>query len=93
MRLRLVSSDQFCSLVYTLSHVYFVGCVYNRNFDASWALCQDYSIASVWAVPFVMASLPLFVRFVQSIKRYADSRLVTHLINVSHAIRNHIDCR
>ncbi|EPQ52134.1 hypothetical protein GLOTRDRAFT_80314 [Gloeophyllum trabeum ATCC 11539] len=32
-------------------------------------------------MPFVLASLPLFVRLVQSVKRWYDSRLITHLIN------------
>jgi len=32
-------------------------------------------------VAFVLASLPLSIRFIQSVKRYADSGLVTHLIN------------
>lgn len=35
-----------------------------------------------WGVAFLLASLPLLVRLVQSVKRYVDSGLVTHLINV-----------
>ena len=38
---------------------------------------------SPFGIPFLLSSLPLFVRAVQSVKRYADSKLYTHLINVS----------
>lgn len=31
----------------------------------------------------MVGALPLLVRAVQSVKRWVDSRLVTHLINVS----------
>ncbi|GLB42048.1 putative EXS family protein [Lyophyllum shimeji] len=34
-----------------------------------------------WPAAFFLASLPLLVRLVQSVKRYYDSGLVTHLIN------------
>jgi len=32
-------------------------------------------------VSFVLAMLPLLARLVQSVRRYADSKLITHLIN------------
>lgn len=73
-------SDQFCSLVFTLSNLYFVGCAYSKGFDERWSQCIG---TRAWGVPFVLAALPLLVRFVQSIKRWVDSKLVTHLINVS----------
>ncbi|KAF9010010.1 EXS family-domain-containing protein, partial [Cyathus striatus] len=71
--------DQFCSLVFTLSNLYLIGCVYNRGFDENWRKCGASS--SYWPVIFILAVLPLIVRLVQSIKRYADSKLITHLIN------------
>ena len=37
----------------------------------------------LWGVPFLIGSLPLVARLVQSIRRYVDSGLYTHLINVS----------
>jgi hypothetical protein len=94
-------SDQYCSLVYTLSNIYFLGCVYlgepgggigteslpspDFAFDATWKHCTTTSPGSkVWVVPIIFALLPLLIRLVQSIKRYADSKLVTHLINVGH---------
>ncbi|KAH8084370.1 EXS family protein/ERD1/XPR1/SYG1 family protein [Cristinia sonorae] len=44
--------DQFCSLIFTLSNLYFIPC-----------------------------SLPLLSRAIQSLRRYHDSKLFTHLIN------------
>ena len=73
-------SDQFCSLVFTISNFYFLGCAYSGGFDAHWVKCMT---PARWGVPFVLASLPLLARLVQSIRRWADSKLVTHLINVS----------
>ena len=35
---------------------------------------------------FVIGTLPLTIRVVQSIKRYYDSRLVTHLVNVRASV-------
>ena len=35
-----------------------------------------------WGIAVLLAALPLLVRLVQSVKRFADSGLVTHLINV-----------
>ena len=71
--------DQFCSLVFTLSNLYLIGCAYTGGFDERWSKCLA---TKQWGVPFVLASLPFLSRFVQSIRRWADSKLVTHLINV-----------
>lgn len=49
----------------------------------NWQRCT--ASTPLWGVPFVLASLPLLARAVQSVKRYYDSRLFTHLINVSFA--------
>lgn len=57
------------------------GCIYIGGFQQDWSTCSGRS--GQWPVAFVLASLPLFIRLVQSIKRYTDSGLVTHLINVS----------
>ena len=74
-------SDQFCSLVFTLSNLFFVACAYSEGLDADWRKCT--SEHKLWGIPFLLAALPLLVRTVQSVKRWFDSRLVTHLINVS----------
>lgn len=97
-------SDQFCSLVFSLSNIYFIGCVYTGGhsgdigtesvhghskhfrFGEKWRRCTTPGKgSSVWALPFILAMLPLLVRFVQSVKRYADSKLLTHIINVSRS--------
>ncbi|OCB90034.1 EXS family protein/ERD1/XPR1/SYG1 family protein [Sanghuangporus baumii] len=70
--------DQFCSLIFTLSNLYFVGCVYGERWEDSFIKC---SVSIHWGVPFAVGILPLVARAVQSVKRYADSHLYTHLIN------------
>lgn len=72
--------DQFCSLVFTLSNLTLIGCVYSQGFDAEWRKCG--SASRLWPLAFVLAVLPFLVRFIQSIRRYVDSKLTTHLINV-----------
>ncbi|KAI0760360.1 EXS-domain-containing protein [Fomes fomentarius] len=72
--------DQFCSLIFTLSNLYFVGCVYATGIDSNWRRCTT-NAGPRWGVAFLLASLPLLARLVQSIKRYVDSGLTTHLIN------------
>lgn len=73
--------DQFCSLAFTLSSFWTLGCAYNNEWKSdTWALC---GMSNHWLTPFVLSCLPSLARFVQCIKRYADSGLYTHLINVS----------
>ena len=77
------SSDQFCSLAFTLSNLYFTFCAYRHDFQPTvWERCGTQSRTG-WLVSFVLAMLPLLARLVQSVRRYADSKLITHLINVS----------
>ena len=71
--------DQFCSLVFTLSNLYFVACVYRGDFIEGSQRCKP---SRAWPIMFFLSALPSIVRLVQSLKRYADSRLITHLINV-----------
>ncbi|KAF9525090.1 EXS family-domain-containing protein, partial [Crepidotus variabilis] len=71
--------DQLCSLSFTLSNLYPFACVYARGFPTSVGQCG--TGGSRWGVAYVLAALPLFIRLVQSIRRYTDSKLVTHLIN------------
>ncbi|KAK7686014.1 hypothetical protein QCA50_010825 [Cerrena zonata] len=78
-QLRVHLRDQFCSLVFTLSNLFFVACAYSDGLDVDWHKCTSQN--RYWGIPFVLASLPLLVRAVQSVKRWFDSRLVTHLIN------------
>ncbi|KAJ7158188.1 EXS-domain-containing protein [Mycena crocata] len=71
--------DQFCSLVFTLSNLFVVFCVYAEGFNSEWRSCASRS--RFWPVAFFLGTLPFLVRLVQSIKRYTDSGLNTHLIN------------
>ncbi|CDO74587.1 hypothetical protein BN946_scf184583.g14 [Trametes cinnabarina] len=73
--------DQFCSLVFTLSHLYYVGCVYAIGIDETWRYCTT-NPGPRWGIAFLVGTLPLLVRLVQSVKRWVDSRLITHLINM-----------
>ncbi|PBK68704.1 EXS-domain-containing protein, partial [Armillaria solidipes] len=70
--------DQFCSLIFTLSNVYLFFCSYAKGFD-QWRQCGAGS--KHWPIIFVLAILPLLSRLIQSVRRYADSHLITHLIN------------
>lgn len=72
--------DQFCSLVFTLSNLYMLVCVYVQGFQGDWnAICTTRS--SAWPVASALTALPLLIRLAQSIRRYAGSGLITHLIN------------
>lgn len=81
--------DQFCSLTYSLANFYFVGCFYSRYFpyaphsngsstSEAWTTCGT---QENWGSYFVLAMIPFAVRLVQSLRRYKDSKLPTHLIN------------
>lgn len=72
--------DQFCSMLFTLSNLYLFGCVYANGFSLDWRKCGGTS--PQWPVSFVLTTLPFAIRVIQSVKRYTDSGLVTHLINV-----------
>ena len=126
------ASDQFCSLVYSLSGMYFVGCFYTRfvanfpssteptgvsepltfpidvitpyqpgtsaaksTFESLLPLAYDPGVQAAWSTCgatqnwgwyFLLAVLPFMVRFVQSLRRYWDSKLPTHLINVRYFV-------
>ena len=71
--------DQFCSLVFTLADLWFAGCAYGQGLR-DWRVCTT---GRNWGPMFALGALPFFVRFVQSLRRYADSRQWTHLVNVS----------
>ncbi|KAF7316200.1 Signal transduction protein [Mycena indigotica] len=71
--------DQFCSLVFSLSNLYLVGCLYDDGFNSHWRQCG--ATSRLWPLSFFLAILPFLIRFVQSIKRYADSGVGTHLVN------------
>lgn len=63
-----------------LSSLQLVVCIYVDGFNSSWRQCG--STSRYWPISLVLAILPFLVRLIQSIKRYVDSGLNTHLINV-----------
>jgi hypothetical protein len=82
--------DQFCSLTFSLANLYFVGCIYHSGFKPNWP--QSCSIqAPHWEAPLVLAISPLFCRFVQSLRRWYDTRSRAHLINVSNRYLFNVD--
>ena len=70
--------DQFCSLAFSLAHLYTIGCAFEKKWDGVFDKCAS---SRHWAT-FALVSLPYFSRLVQSVRRYYDSRLPTHLVNV-----------
>lgn len=74
--------DQMCSLSFSLTNLYFMGCVYVTGFNSSWdTTCNTRS--PHWGIHFLLACSPYFCRLVQSLRRWHDSRLGAHLINAS----------
>ncbi|KAF8558288.1 EXS-domain-containing protein [Imleria badia] len=80
--------DQFCSLMYSISNVYFIGCFYRRwsllssAYDPlaqeAWSTC---GIPRNWGGYYLLGMLPFLARFVQSLRRYRDSKLPGQLAN------------
>ncbi|KAG8932567.1 hypothetical protein FRC01_013197 [Tulasnella sp. 417] len=70
--------DQLCSMVYTLSRLYFMGCVYSVGWNNATAKCN---MGSNWIAGVLLASIPSLIRLIQCIKRYVDSQNYIHLIN------------
>ena len=85
--LRARFSDQLCSLAFSLSGIYFVGCAYAVGFHSD--QFQRCNKTSPWGLPFLFGALPLLFRLFQSLRRWWDSNMITHLINASlfHHIR------
>ena len=81
---RLFYRDQFCSLSFSLTNLYFIGCIYSSGFSApNWdRRCN--TKGPEWVIHFLLAGLPCFCRLAQSLRRWYDSRLGAHLINVSN---------
>jgi len=71
--------DQLCSLAFPLGNIYFVACSYARGFQSHSS--PECNKPHLWGVPLLLAVLPSVARLGQSIRRWWDSRLITHLIN------------
>ncbi|CAE6448441.1 unnamed protein product [Rhizoctonia solani] len=70
--------DQLCSLVYTMSNLYFLVCAYVDRWHRIEERCQ---LEQHWAIPLVLSLIPFIIRFVQCIRRYFDSKTSHHLVN------------
>lgn len=75
--------DQICSLNFSLTNLYLIGCVYRSGFGPNWnQQCGAQSQhRGHLAARIILSMLPFFCRFVQSLRRWYDSRSKTHLIN------------
>jgi len=76
-------SDQFCSLAYTLSNLYYIGCA--ATLPEGWQHASPRCDARGnphWPIMFTLASLPSVVRLVQCVRRWADEGKGMHLVNV-----------
>ncbi|KAH7098837.1 EXS-domain-containing protein [Auriculariales sp. MPI-PUGE-AT-0066] len=75
--------DQFCSLVYTLTSMYFIACA--ATVDGGWTnaipRCETRNNRH-WPLLFFLASLPSIVRAVQCVRRWVDEGKRMHLVNV-----------
>jgi hypothetical protein len=65
-------------MVYTLTNIYFMGCLYQSHWHLPWGQCE----LPIWAFPWLLATLPSWIRFVQCVRRYRDSGQYLQLINV-----------
>lgn len=73
-------SDQLCSFTFTMSNIPVFACVYSVGFNDEWDKCG--STSPLWPVQCVAACLPLLARLIQSLRRYFESGLQSHLVNV-----------
>ncbi|KAG8991558.1 hypothetical protein FRB94_012433 [Tulasnella sp. JGI-2019a] len=70
--------DQLCSMAFSLGHLYFLACPHATNWDSPMARCN---LAKNWIAGILLTLLPSFIRLIQCIKRYVDSKNYLHLVN------------
>ena len=66
-------------MVYTISNLYGIGCAYRYKWQDPLERCTG---GNQWIVLFVLSVLPYLIRLIQCVKRYTDSGVVHHLVNV-----------
>lgn len=65
-----------------MSNIPFLICAYSDDrFQSAWTRCSGPT--KIWPITYILAALPFLIRMVQSARRYVDSGLNTHLLNVS----------
>lgn len=85
----LVDRDQLCSMTFTLSHLATFGCAYFHQFQDAFPENLNVTcgtVTNMWGVELVLLCVPQVFRFVQSVKRYVDTPMYMHLVNVSSRI-------
>lgn len=71
-------ADELNSLTYPIASIWFLGCAYNKGWNADiYAVCPS---NQNWVYGLLL-SVPAFIRLIQSVKRWKDSGLKLHLIN------------
>ena len=70
-------------MVYTISSLYTIGCAYRYEWEHPLEECTR---GTQWIIIFVFSALPSLIRLIQCIKRYADSGVVHHLVNVGSGV-------
>lgn len=76
--------DQLCSMTFTLSHLATYVCAYVHQFQHDFPHDLNKTCGTttnMWGVELTLLCLPQLIRFVQSVKRFADSRMIMHLVN------------
>ncbi|KAF8524324.1 EXS family-domain-containing protein [Hysterangium stoloniferum] len=69
--------DQFCSLAFSVQHIYTIGCAYIHHWDNVFYRCDS----TMHVIPLLLIIAPYVSRFLQCLRRYYDSRLPSHLVN------------
>ena len=78
--------DQLCSMTFTLSHFATFFCSYDHRFQGELPTNLNVTcgtVTNMWGVELVLLCLPQAFRLIQSVKRYVDSPIYLHLVNVS----------
>jgi hypothetical protein len=83
-------ADELNSLVYTIQNIFFMSCGYAHQWpDDIFHVCPS---GSSWPYALLLC-LPALARLLQCVKRWYDTRLRIHLINVSATSREMVDYR
>lgn len=74
-------ADELNSLVYSISNLWFLGCAYNKGFSQHPDMYLVCSAGGNWVYSLLLV-VPALIRAIQCLKRYKDSGLPIHLVNL-----------
>ena len=75
-------ADELNSLVYSIQNIYFLSCGYAKRWPGDvFEVCPA---GKSWQYALLLC-LPALARLIQCVKRWHDTRLKIHLVNVGHA--------